>query len=145
MPREELPAYNCRDADARLEKLIAEANASIAAQKIIIESLQPKGYNNITVFTNGWSNFGGGFQVMQYRLELTNVVRLRGTLKPGVDTAIAFTLPEGFRPPKSIGVTLKGSAAPYACGAAIEPSGTFTPFMGAAYVAVDVDCTFGTS
>jgi hypothetical protein len=52
-------------------------------------------------FTNGWTDFGGGYQAMQYR-KVGDVVELRGMIGSGTPGASAFTLPTGFRPPANI-------------------------------------------
>jgi hypothetical protein len=46
---------------------------------------------------NGWVNYGGGFQVVQYRLR-GDMVDLRGMIKSGTFPAVVCTLPVGFRP-----------------------------------------------
>lgn len=55
-------------------------------------------------YQNGWSDFGGGFQVGQYKKDRTGRVFLRGLIKPGTQTAntLLFTLPSGFRPPATM-------------------------------------------
>jgi hypothetical protein len=53
-------------------------------------------------FSNGWSNFGTGYQLAQYR-KVGDMVYVRGTITGGAAGTIAFTLPTGFRPPASMG------------------------------------------
>lgn len=59
-------------------------------------------WTNVT-FINGWTNFGGGLQGVQYRL-VGDMVQVRGSAKNstaiGTQTlSTIFTLPIGFRPP----------------------------------------------
>lgn len=49
-------------------------------------------------FLNAWANFGGVWQVAQYR-RVGDVVQIRGTVNAGVIGAAVFVLPVGFRPP----------------------------------------------
>lgn len=50
---------------------------------------------------NSWANFGGAFQVAQYR-KVGDMVQLRGLIRLGTVTNTAFTLPTGFRPPADL-------------------------------------------
>lgn len=49
--------------------------------------------------TNGWTNYGGTEATAAYRKTSYGEVRLKGTIKGGALTAVAFILPLGFRPP----------------------------------------------
>lgn len=63
---------------------------------------------------NGWINFGGTFQVAQYRLDSTGRVDLRGLIKSGTTTAgtALLTLPALYRPAsdRQIGLVAGGGA-----------------------------------
>lgn len=48
-------------------------------------------------FTPPWTNYGGAFQVCQYRKTL-DTVELRGLCKGGVQGSSVLVLPVGFRP-----------------------------------------------
>lgn len=48
-------------------------------------------------FTNGWVDFGAGFQTARYR-KVGDIVYIEARIKSGTMTATAFTLPVGFRP-----------------------------------------------
>jgi hypothetical protein len=56
-------------------------------------------------YTNGWSDFGGAFQVMRYRKNILGNVEVQGSMKAGTLGAAAFTLPAGLRPPATIFLT----------------------------------------
>lgn len=57
-------------------------------------------WTTVTVFTNGWLDYGGGtFSPVGYRKDNQGVVRLRGAIKSGTVAVPAFTLPQGHRPP----------------------------------------------
>jgi hypothetical protein len=60
----------------------------------------PTAWTAVT-FQNGWVNFGGSQQVLQYRKE-GDVVRLRGMAKSGTVGTIICVLPVGFRPPGQV-------------------------------------------
>ncbi len=51
-------------------------------------------------YSNGWTDFGGGYQAGQYTKDGTGRVWLRGLIKGGTETAptTLFVLPVGFRP-----------------------------------------------
>lgn len=56
------------------------------------------GWVDVT-FQNGWSNYGGVYQTVQYRRVGSKVI-LRGLAMGGTIAAAIFTLPAGFRPLK---------------------------------------------
>lgn len=61
-------------------------------------------------FLNSWVDYGGAFNVMQYR-KIGDVVYLRGLIKNGTSGQKAFTLPVGHRPPADLiglGITNTG-------------------------------------
>jgi hypothetical protein len=57
----------------------------------------PTAWTAVT-FLNGWSNYGSGFQTMQYR-KVGDIVYLRGFVKGGTASTAVFALPVGYRPP----------------------------------------------
>lgn len=54
-------------------------------------------------FTNGWLNYGGGFQTVAYYKDFLGIVHVRGLVKSGTLNQPMFTLPAGFRPSATIG------------------------------------------
>jgi hypothetical protein len=79
-------------------------------------------------FSNGWINFGGAYNVAQYR-KIGDIVYLRGMIKSGSIASAAFTLPSGFRPPSdTILVTIQndqiGHLIVNSTGAVIPNQGT---------------------
>ena len=54
-------------------------------------------------FTNGWLNYGGGFQTVAYYKDFLGIVHVRGLIKSGTLSQPMFTLPAGFRPSATIG------------------------------------------
>jgi hypothetical protein len=56
-------------------------------------------YISVTVFTNGWGNYGLPYPPMAYAINPFGVVQLRGAIASGGSNSIAFTLPVGYRPP----------------------------------------------
>ncbi len=87
---------------------------------------------------NSWVNYGGTFQVAQYRKH-GDVVRLRGVIKSGTINALAFDLPSGFIPPADLqfattsagayGTLLIYGATNSAAGAVIPGSGSNVSFF----------------
>ena len=85
---------------------------------------------NFLGYQNGWSDFGAGFAVGQYRYVASppRCVQLVGTLKPGTKTAgtVMFNLPAGYRPahtnliPIVTDVSIAGGQSP---AILIAPSG----------------------
>lgn len=48
---------------------------------------------------NNWINYGGGFSNAAYSMDSQGFVHMKGTIRRTVDgTAVAFTLPTGYRP-----------------------------------------------
>lgn len=58
-------------------------------QAVIVDTEQ---WNEVTSFTNDWSNYGGTFATAAYK-KLGNLVMLRGMLKGGTLQQSAFSLP----------------------------------------------------
>ena len=50
-------------------------------------------------FTNGWVDYGLGWQSAAYRKRRDGNVEMRGLVKNGTMGAAMFTLPVGYRPP----------------------------------------------
>lgn len=59
----------------------------------------PEVWTNVT-FQNGWTNWGGPYATVQYRLDANGWVNLQGVAAPGTTTTgtVVFTLPAGYRP-----------------------------------------------
>jgi hypothetical protein len=123
----------------------------------------PTSWTPVTAFLNGWSNYGGVYQVAQYR-KVGDVVHLRGLIKnaPGVASpgTPAFVLPTGYRPPANLihhgtvsqGTTRQTGAASagtahthsvntqsYASRLTVEASGNVIPYSTATgdYMSLD--------
>lgn len=58
-------------------------------------------WNNVSVFSNGWVNYGGAEQVARYCKTAEGFVRVEGKVKNGTWSAgtVITNLPAGFRPP----------------------------------------------
>jgi hypothetical protein len=63
-------------------------------------------WTNVT-FQNGWTNYGGTNQTVQYRM-FVDLVQIRGAMKDGTNSSTAFTLPVGYRPPANTSGLLVG-------------------------------------
>ena len=96
------------------------------------------GWTAVT-FTNGWSNYGGGWDSVGYQM-VGKMVVLRGSMAGGtLGTATpAFTLPVGYRPTggKSFAANNAGNLT---CGIVISAAGAVSVATGAstAFVALD--------
>jgi hypothetical protein len=61
---------------------------------------QPAPWIPVATFQNGWTNYGSGWYVAQYR-KVGDEVQLRGLIKGGTNATVGFYLPPGFRPVSS--------------------------------------------
>lgn len=59
-------------------------------------------YTNVTVFTNGWGDWGIPYPPMAYTITATGTIQLRGAIASATSNSIAFTLPVGYRPPYTL-------------------------------------------
>lgn len=90
-------------------------------------------------FTNSWVNFGGVYQVAQYR-KVGDMVQLRGTIKTGTSGTSAFTLPTGYRPPAAAQWNVPGGGS-YAV-LEISTAGLVTPIGAAVSTACSITGQF---
>lgn len=61
----------------------------------------PAGLWSVPTFTNGWTNFGTGFQAARY-CKINGIVYIEGLIKTGTMGSPAFTLAAGHRPAASL-------------------------------------------
>lgn len=76
------------------------ADAALAVRNLANALDVSTGWANVT-FQNGWVNFGGLYQTVQYK-RIGRRVYVRGLMKAGTVGAVAFQLPAGYRPPATI-------------------------------------------
>lgn len=88
----------------------------------------PSDWTAVTVFQNSWVNFDITTNPgAQYRKTVDGMVEIIGTVKDGVATATAFTLPVGYRPSLNCGFAV---ASNNAFGeAVIDSSGNVIPYV----------------
>lgn len=60
----------------------------------------PTAWTNPT-FMNGWVNYGTPYAPVQYR-KVGDLAYIRGLMKSGATSAVAFMMPIGFRPPQTL-------------------------------------------
>lgn len=86
-------------------------------------ALAPTPWTNVT-FTAPYTNYGGGYQLCQYR-KIGDMVYLRGLVarSPFVSGAEVFLLPVGFRPPKDVYVPADHNALVHG-GVVVEATGS---------------------
>lgn len=91
----------------------------------------PTAWTNV-IFQNSWVNYGSGEQNIQYR-KIGDVVYLRGVMKSGGLSTVAFTLPTGFRPIASLAFAVSsagafGNLSVYSTGEVIPANGSTVSF-----------------
>ncbi len=98
---------------AAVKSAVDDNQIQIASLAARITALEAGGAWTDLPFENGWANFGGEFQVGQYRLDASGIVHLRGLVKLGAGMAPSTiaTLPVNFRPTKTelFGVNASGA------------------------------------
>lgn len=128
--------------------------SSIAFSGIVFDYLSGylKSYNSPTIETwnaavlqNGWTNFGGGYAPLQYRMLPHGYVGLEGTIQPGttVDGTTVTTLPYPYRPlyvTRRVPISEKGIAMM----ADIQPDGQVKVIGTAGATTVSFQVTFPT-
>ncbi len=82
-----------------------QAHLTVAQGGIAIDSLEnwhEIGAASEPGFGNSWVNFGSGWDTAAFTKDATGAVWIKGLLKDGNFSAVAFTLPAGERPAASI-------------------------------------------
>ncbi|ASU83593.1 hypothetical protein CDO52_13030 [Nocardiopsis gilva YIM 90087] len=95
---------------------------------------------------NSWVNFGGTWQVAEYRKDLSGRVWIRGTIDGGTAGTVAFTLPSGFRPPADFVVAAisSGGSPPDLCRLEVDANGDVIP-QNTVGTFVGLDASFDTA
>ena len=62
----------------------------------------PPTWTDVSSFSNGWVEYNASYVGCRYCLDDLNFVHIELTMKQGTLGAVAFTLPAGFRPPKTV-------------------------------------------
>lgn len=104
------------------------SNGAVANVSNAIDAFEPggsggtEGWSFLGPYQNGWSDFGSGFAVGQYRYIASppRSVQILGVLKPGTKTAgtVMFNMPANYRPahtnlyPIVADVTISGGQSP---------------------------------
>ena len=95
---------------------------------VVSGSLSDTSWTAVT-FEGTWVNGGGVRQTMQYR-RVGDRVEFRGQIKSGSSGTVAFTLPEGFRPPAEIPLTISSfSAGPVEGALVVEVDGSVLVYV----------------
>jgi hypothetical protein len=95
--------------------LIVENNLTVDGT-IFVESYQDAS------LINGWSNYGGSYQTVQFMKDKFGFVHIRGSLKGTTNNITAFILPPGYRPSKDLWFTVSAGVKQVA-NVAIHPDG----------------------
>ena len=80
-------AQDIEDRLKRLERGVAATWRSIGSAT-----------TDVAPFQNGWTNYGGGYNLAGFLLDANGFIHLRGLIKSGTIGQAAFTIPPGFRP-----------------------------------------------
>jgi len=95
---------------------------------------RPLAWVPVTVFDNGWANYGSGFAEAAYARDSSGRVFLRGLIRSGVLGAGAFTLPVGYRykpwPPSFQYIHIPTMSNNTLGGVLAFPTGEIVPYMG---------------
>lgn len=67
----------------------------------MVEDWHEVGTTGEPAFQNSWVNYGGADATAAFYKDPFGRVHMRGLVKSGTVPAVAFTLPVGYRPPKS--------------------------------------------
>lgn len=96
----------------RVEAVIVPGTASgqtlvwdNAAKKWVattVEAWREIGSAGQPVFENGWINVGGAAATAAFYKDPDGVVHIKGLIRSGANTAVAFTLPAGYRPAQDL-------------------------------------------
>ena len=70
-----------------------------ATSWIFVSKTARGGVGNLD-FENGWTDLGGSYEKVAFRLNELGMVELRGIATGGVEGTCMFTLPEDYRPAK---------------------------------------------
>src|SRR5262245_56448745 len=82
-------------------------------------------------FTNSWTNFGGSWAPVGYRLDESGIVHLHGIMVPGSFASAAFSLPVGYRPEADLTfVVVVGEPTSFGRVNIIASPGAVTPIVG---------------
>lgn len=85
-------------------------------------------------FTNGWSNYGSGFQALQYTRDNSGLVHIRGVVTGGASGTSIFTLPVGYRPVSDVAIPVASATYSYI---RVNPLGQVVYNGGAAPVGIN--------
>lgn len=77
----------------------------------VVASLQPTPWAGLTL-QNGWTNYGGGYDVASYR-KVGDMVQVKGTVRNGTVGQVWATLPVGYRPPLALALVIAGNGINY--------------------------------
>jgi phage minor structural protein len=95
--------------------LIVEGNITVNGS-VFVESYQDAS------LINGWTNYGGSYQTVQFMKDKFGFVHIRGSLKGTTNNITAFILPAGYRPSKDLWFTVSAGVKQVA-NVAIHPDG----------------------
>lgn len=118
---------------------IADLNittAKIAANAITAAKIETQQAWQTPTLTNGWVNYGSGYNTAAYMKDSLGFVHLKGLIKSGTMTATAFTLPAGYRPIATYDIVVLSNGT--VGGVEITTAGLVVPAAGSnVYFSID--------
>lgn len=127
-----------------VELVIGNLRADAIWKKWLSKLAVIEDYTEVDAFSNSWVNVGSPHYNAAYYQDNYGVVRLRGRIGSGTSAAVAFVLPEGYRPTAklSFGVDSSSGVGPGGTHGAVEidSSGNVTPIQAGVGPQVSLDC-----
>jgi len=93
-------------------------------------------------YQNGWTNYGGAYQVGRFRKTPDNTVQVEGLMSGGTFNAVAFTLPAGYRPVYTHQFIVVSNGTASGC-LRLDASGNVIPFAGASNIQLNFSFAVG--
>lgn len=125
------------------KNIVTGLDAATRRETLDIRRLATPGDWQDVTFQNGWSNYGSGYQTVQYR-KWGDSVQIRGTATGGTLGVAMFTLPEGYRPPAHVELPQCGSVTGTVVMLVVKSTGEVEPNSSAFRVAHSAQCEFST-
>lgn len=95
--------------------------AMATLQQLLSRLTTPTPYWQNAQLVSPWIDYNNTMVPAGYCKDNRGIVRLRGMVKGGASNTLAFTLPEGYRPPKTVIVSSVGGSS--AASVQVDPNG----------------------
>lgn len=125
---------------------VANANTLEGKQASAFASSTSEPYQEVGAagepgFQNGWANLGSPYSTAAFYQDPLGVVHLKGTLSPGTNGIVAFTLPPGYRPSQDLlmAAGAGGIDATQVSQVLVRADGSVDPACGGSPCTVGID------